>query len=172
MTRKDQLVSAQLMADYQKLYRTAYSYVRHEQDAMDIVQETAVRAIRSSDQLKDTTSLSAWLMRITVNLSLDWLRQRKRQWTRTEELDEQLPADGQQLPEEQLIRSAEKTGLMELLDQLEERERMVIVLRYFEEYKIGDIAVIMDENVNTTKSRLYRALDKLKVSYQQKLAEI
>ena len=139
---------------------------------MDIVQETAVRAIRSSDQLKDTTSLSAWLMRITVNLSLDWLRQRKRQWTRTEELDEQLPADGQQLPEEQLIRSAEKTGLMELLDQLEERERMVIVLRYFEEYKIGDIAVIMDENVNTTKSRLYRALDKLKVSYQQKLAEI
>ena len=139
---------------------------------MDIVQETAVRAIRSSDQLKDTTSLSAWLMRITVNLSLDWLRQRKRQWTRTEELDEQLPADGQQLPEEQLIRSAEKTGLMELLDQLEERERMVIVLRYFEEYKIGDIAVIMDENINTTKSRLYRALDKLKVSYQQKLAEI
>ena len=61
---------------------------------------------------------------------------------------------------------------MELLDQLEERERMVIVLRYFEEYKIGDIAVIMDENINTTKSRLYRALDKLKVSYQQKLAEI
>ena len=53
--------------------------------------------------------------------------------------------------------------IKEALNTLEEKERTIIVLRFFEEKKLSEIAEIMNENVSTVKSKLYRALQKLKV---------
>ena len=52
--------------------------------------------------------------------------------------------------------------LQRALDKLDEKERSIIVLRYFEEEKIETIGQIMNLNVSTVKSKLYRAMDKLK----------
>ena len=52
---------------------------------------------------------------------------------------------------------------MRALEKLEEKDRAVIVLRYFEDYKLGEIADVLEENVNTVKSRLYRSIKKLKM---------
>ena len=52
--------------------------------------------------------------------------------------------------------------LSEALERLDETERAIVVLRYFEEEKLSDIGSMLELNVNTVKSRLYRALDKLK----------
>ena len=56
--------------------------------------------------------------------------------------------------------------LWNALATLEDKDRTVIILRYFEDYKISDIADIMEENVSTVKSRLYRGIKKLRIQME------
>ena len=56
--------------------------------------------------------------------------------------------------------------LWKALDALEDKDRTVILLRYFEEYKISEIADIMDEKVSTIKSRLYRGIKKMRIQME------
>ena len=68
-----------LIDQYERLYRLAYSYVHNEADALDIVQESACKAITQCKNLKDTEKLFPWLCRIVVNTSLDLLRSRTKE---------------------------------------------------------------------------------------------
>lgn len=52
---------------------------------------------------------------------------------------------------------------MELLSSLEEKDRIIVILKYMEEWKLEEIAQILEMNVSTVKARLYRALKKLKI---------
>lgn len=56
--------------------------------------------------------------------------------------------------------------LMEVLKQLDPKDRTIIVLRYFEDMKIEDVAKATGDNVNTVKTRLYRALKRLKIDLE------
>ena len=140
-----------LIEKYDRLYRLAYSYVYNEDDALDIVQESACKAIIQCKKLKDTTKLLPWLCRIVVNTSLDLLRN---------QIKEQ-PAE--ELPEAAAEDKYEELDLKKALNRLEPENRTVIILRYFEDMKIEDIALVVDENVNTVKTRLYRSLKKLRI---------
>ena len=53
-----------------------------------------------------------------------------------------------------------------MLDRLDEKERTVVVLRYFHDLKLEDIAGILGENVNTVKARLYRTLKKMRMELE------
>ena len=75
-----------LIDQYERFYRLAYSYVHNEADALDVVQESACKAIIQCKKLKDTTKLLPWLCRIVVNTSLDLLRNQI-----TEQPAEELP---------------------------------------------------------------------------------
>ena len=157
MNHSDQtkLITAQtekmLIDQYERLYRLAYSYVHNEADALDVVQESACKAIIQCKKLKDTTKLLPWLCRIVVNTSLDLLRN---------QIKEQ-PAE--ELPEAAAEDKYEELDLKKALNRLEPENRTVIILRYFEDMKIEDIALVVDENVNTVKTRLYRSLKKLRI---------
>lgn len=140
-----------LIAQYERFYRLAYSYVHNEADALDIVQESACKAITQCKNLKDTEKLLPWLCRIVVNTSLDLLRSQVKE----------QPAE--ELPETATEDKYEEFDLKEALDRLEPENRTIIILRYFEDMKIEDIALVVDENVNTVKARLYRSLKKLRV---------
>ena len=118
---------------------------------MDVVQESACKAIIQCKKLKDTTKLLPWLCRIVVNTSLDLLRN---------QIKEQ-PAE--ELPEAAAEDKYEELDLKKALNRLEPENRTVIILRYFEDMKIEDIALVVDENVNTVKARLYRSLKKLRI---------
>ena len=62
-----------------------------------------------------------------------------------------------------LLKGYENIDLKRALDQMNPQDKAVIELRYFEDMKIEDIAKVLDENVNTVKSRLYRGLKKLRL---------
>lgn len=72
-------IERQLIADYQKLYRLAYSYVHNENDALDIVQESAYKAVKNSHTLKNPQYAGTWIYRIVINESISFLRKQK-QW--------------------------------------------------------------------------------------------
>lgn len=147
---KEALIHECLVQNYEKYYRMAYSYVFREQDAMDIVQEAAYRAILKSDLLKQSEYADTWICRIVIHEALRFLKKNK-QIVSVEEVPEQGQED-----------KIEDVDLQRALDKLDEKERSIVVLRYFEEEKIETIGQIMNLNVSTVKSKLYRAMDKLK----------
>lgn len=150
-SEKEALVHECLVKNYEKYYRMAYSYVFCEQDAMDIVQEGAYRAILKSDLLKQPEYVDTWICKIVINEALRFLKKNKL-----------ASVDMESLPEQGKEDEVEDIDLQRALDKLDEQERTIVVLRYFEEEKLENIGKTMNLNVNTVKSRLYRAMDKLK----------
>ena len=64
-----------LIEKYDRLYRLAYSYVYNEDDALDIVQESACKAICQCNSLKDPSKLYSWICRIVVNTTMDLFKE-------------------------------------------------------------------------------------------------
>lgn len=150
-SKKQQMVECELLASYESLYRMAYTYVKNESDAMDVVQESAYKAIKNAGSLKRGDFIRTWLFRIVINTSLEVLRQKQR------EISSEVLQEGGR---EDLYCDFDT---IDALDVLSDKERAVIVLRYFEDRKLQEIADVLEENLSTTKSILYRSLKKLKI---------
>lgn len=149
------LIEQQLIADYQRLYRLAYSYVHNENDALDIVQESAYKAVKNVNTLKNPQYAGTWIYRIVINESISFLRKQKQQETVLYEVDGET---------EDIYHDMD---LHQALEQLDPMDKTVIVLRYFEGMQLNQIAQTLDENLSTVKSRLYRSLKKLRVSMEE-----
>jgi len=139
----------------ENIYRLAFSYVKNADDALDIVQESIYKAISSKDSLKNPNYIKTWFYKIVVNTSLDLIKKKKKLVVVGEEvlLSYDLGT----------IDNYENIDLQRALDSLPDNYRSVIVLRYFEDLKIEEIAEILDENVNTVKTHLYKSLEKLRI---------
>lgn len=148
----EELVHQNLVENYEKYYRLAYSYVHNEADAQDIVQEAAYKAIFKSDTLKSPEYAGTWIYRIMVNEALGFLR-KKNKVQPAAEVDTGKHLD-----------TYRDFDLEEALEELEPMEKTIITLRFFEDFKLEQIALITNENISTVKSRLYRALKKLRIS--------
>ena len=143
---KEQKVEQVLLENYNRYYRLAYSYVHKEADAEDIVQNAAYKAILNSDKLKQEAYASTWVYRIVLNEIYRVLAQKP-----TVSIDDAYVEQGKE-------DSYENLDLWRALELLDKEDKAVIELRYFEDMKFSDIAEVLQENVNTIKSRLYRAL--------------
>lgn len=144
-------------------YRLAYSYVKNVDDALDIVQESIYKAIRSMDSLKNSDNIKTWFYKIVVNTSLDFLRTRNKLVLFENEAlyDNNL----------QTVDSYQDFDLKSALELLPDDYRSIIVLRYFEDLKIEEIAQILNQNVNTVKTHLYKSLEKLRIKMDVEIGE-
>lgn len=139
-----------LLTNYNQYFRLAYSYVHNEDDAGDIVQNAAYKAIKNCSCLQQKEYAATWLYRIVVNEIFTFCRQRKMESLDT--VEEAYRED-----------SYEDIDLKQALEQLSYEDRMIVELKYFEEMKLEEIASVLEENINTIKSRLYRSLKKLRL---------
>ena len=137
----------------ESFYRIAYSYVRSREDALDIVQDSIEKALRKLPGLRDDSRIKPWFCRILVNESIDCLRRRRG----TEPVDESLPAA------DETGRRAEALALYDAVSKLPPKYKTVIVLRFFEDMKLQEVAQAAGCNLSTAKSRLYKALELLRV---------
>lgn len=150
-----QQVTDHVMQYKENYYRLAFSYVRNSQDALDIVQEAVYKAITSKTGLKSPEYIRTWFYRIVVNTALDFLRKHKRV----------IAVDDAKLSEFE-GGNADKYSdidLQQALENLPDQYRTIIILRYFEDLKLQEIAEVLDENVNTVKTHLYKALKLLRI---------
>jgi RNA polymerase sigma-70 factor (ECF subfamily) len=121
------------VVDHQKnIYRLAYSYVHNKDDALDIVQESIYKAMKTKAELRDPSELKSWFYRIVVNTALDLLRKRKRVQPTD---DEQLYAFMDGVEDAYTDIDLERT-----LEDLPEMYRTVIVLRFFEDLTLEEVA--------------------------------
>lgn len=135
------------------LYRLAYMYTKNEQDALDAVQECAMRAMIAMDKLREPAYFKTWITRILIN-SIYLEQKKSRNNGPFEEYSEAAP--------EPPLSIEEKTDLYDAIDQLSPVYKTVVVLKYFQEMKIKDIAQVMDIPVGSVKAYLFRAKEVLK----------
>lgn len=134
-------------------YRIAFSYVKSREDALDIVQDSIEKALRKLPGLRDDARIKPWFCRILVNESIDSLRRRRG----SEPVDESLPA-----PDDTGKRT-EALDVYEAVSKLPPKYKTIVVLRFFEDMKLQEVAEVTGCNLSTAKSRLYRALELLRV---------
>ena len=130
----------------------AVPYTHNRDSALEIVQDTVVQAISHADALRDRQAVKPWIYRILVNESLAYLRRNKKLVF----LDEFPDRPSQQ---EDL---GEKMDVYRAVDHLEPKLKTIVILRYFEDLKLEEIAQATGANLNTVKARLYRALKKMR----------
>lgn len=150
-----ELVEQIILEHYNQYYRLAYGYTHHAQDASDIVQNGAYKALRGCHTLKQPEYAGTWVYRIMLNECFGYLRQPK--YVSYEAMQEETGLETGSREDHY-----EDIDLQRALDSLPEKERAVVILKYFEDKKLEEIAEILDENVSTVKSRLYRCMKKLR----------
>ena len=138
-----------------KLYRIAFSYVKNEDLALDIVQESIEKALRNIKTLKHVEYVKTWFYRILINESLGYIRRNKNTTLcQVEDLKDNIEWNDNI--------TIEGIDLYNNIGKLKEKLRTVIILRFFEDLKIEEIARITKTSPNTVKSRLYKGLEELK----------
>ncbi|MFE4429721.1 sigma-70 family RNA polymerase sigma factor [Peribacillus butanolivorans] len=152
----NQLIAARITERQENLYRLAFYYVKNKEDALDIVQESIRKALASSSKIKNAASIDSWLYKIIVRTALDVLRKNKKLTIADDETIEYL-------------RSGEKDHYRDLdlqraMEGLAIKYKTVVILRFFEDLKLEEIAEVLEENVSTIKTRLYKALQLLRIN--------
>lgn len=145
------------------VYSLAFRMLRSQADAEEVTQETFLSAYRSLNRFRFDSAFSTWLYRIAMRRITDWLRKhsKRRAATVSGESDyvfETLPdphQDGN--PRERAAQEEQQKRLEALISLLDERHRMILLLRYIHEQSYEEIAQILGCRLGTVKSRLNRA---------------
>jgi len=152
--KKREVIEQLLLQNYNKYYRLACSYVHNDSDAGDIVQNGAYKAILNSHKLKNIEHAETWLYRIILNEIFANFRERE-----SASLEEISYEQGKE-------DTYENVDLQKAINTLDKKDKAVVVLRYFEDMKLEEIAEVLQENLSTVKSRLYRSMKKLRVELE------
>lgn len=146
----DKIAFARLIeSNQQSMYRVAYAILQNDNDAIDAIQETIYKAYLGIVQLKRPDLFKTWLIRILINQCNYQLRQRKKV----------IPFDGTLMETKTPIPHDIETRLTVkfALQSLNENLRIVVILFYYENMSIKDMAKLLDIPDGTVKSRLTRA---------------
>lgn len=143
------------------VFRAAYLVLRDAGDAADAAQEAFLRAYRGLRGFKTGRQLRPWLLRIAVNQALNSLRAKRRRASVTERLTVVGRPPGPDM-DEIVIGRERARALWSALESLGERERTVLYLRYFIQMPEGELAEYLGCPPGTVKSRVHRALRKLR----------
>jgi RNA polymerase sigma-70 factor (ECF subfamily) len=153
---------------YDRLFRSALFLCGDRKVAEDLVQETFLAAGESIDRFEERSSPYTWLYGIFRNKFRSWLRKKDRAVS-LQHLGQAGNGDGSEFtledeergPEEELARQEEGELVQEVVDELPDHHRRVLVLRYVEEYSYQEIADALDCSIGTVKSRIHYALKKV-----------
>ena len=141
------------------LFGTAYLMTRDRGLAEDAVQGALIQMWKKLPSLRLHSNLKAWLVRIVVN-EVNQQRRKKRLPTVPLEQAPEITDDLEEA-ETALVRDEDHQRLRQALEVLTVEQREAVVLRYFSDLTVPEVAAVSGEREGTIKSRLSRALDKL-----------
>jgi RNA polymerase sigma-70 factor (ECF subfamily) len=155
---------ALMRAHQEAVFRLAYLIVGDPDDAEDVAQETFLRAWKYLKGFDPTRPLRPWLLSIASNLSSNRRRSVGRYFAALTRAfrDEPAPAT----VEEKSSEKSEANELWRAVQKLNMQEQQIVYLRYFLDLPINETAEVLQVAEGTVKSRLSRALDKLRAVIQ------
>ena len=144
----------------QSMYKIARSYLKNDEDAADAIQDTILSCYENLLSLKNNKYFQTWLTRILINKCKDIL-QRKKQITYTDQMPETPFYEEEYVAKE----------WAQVLEPLDNKYRLVILLYYMEGFNIREISDILDMKESTVKSRLQRGRKQIAQMYEYKVRE-
>ncbi|OQY27502.1 MAG: hypothetical protein B6244_10335 [Candidatus Cloacimonetes bacterium 4572_55] len=164
----DEKAFNELIHRYKKpIYYVILRMVRNHDDAIDLAQDTFVRAYRHIQSFKGESGFYTWLCRIAVNLSVNHINRNKtRFWESFEDVPKPVKTHKGN-PSESLDREELQTAIDKAIVSLPEKQRVIFILRYYEEMSHQKIANLLGKSVGTIKAGYFHAVKKL----QQELAD-
>lgn len=142
-----------------RLDQAARLILRDPELARDAVQEGLIRAWRDLRKLRDPDRFDAWIYRLTVNACLDQARHKRRRVVEVELMTLHAPSTP-----DSASAHADRELVDEVLAQLDEQGRAIVVLHYYIGLPLTDVAATLGIPVGTVKSRLHRALAAMRVA--------
>ncbi|MCQ4085435.1 sigma-70 family RNA polymerase sigma factor [Saccharibacillus sp. JS10] len=146
----------ELMRQHEEaLHRMAWSMLRKEEDVADVLQETILKAYRAISDLHSPQFFRTWLFRILINECNTLLRSRNRTVTVSD--FPIVAAKGNDY---------DGVDMRDAVDRLEQKQRTVIILHYFEDMSITQVAETLNLTESAVKTRLMRARTALMKKFQ------
>ncbi|MCL2343123.1 MAG: sigma-70 family RNA polymerase sigma factor [Firmicutes bacterium] len=157
-----------VLAHQKQVYNLALRMVKNEDDAFDVAQEAFLRAYSALHRFRGDSKFSVWLYRLTSNLSIDFLRKRRREnivslsfLNEQEETEELEIPDERFSPETELERRELRARVSSGLNELPAEYRQILVLRELGGLSYEELAETLSLETGTVKSRLFRARKRL-----------
>lgn len=167
---QDPAVLEAMVGEYSvPIYRLALSILLDPADAQDVAQDTFIKAAAALHRYQLGTNFKAWLMKIAVNQCRMTLRKRaarrtlQQAWVSITRLAPQPPAT-----EAQIVQDETRDELWNMVDGLDEKHRLVVVLRLANDLPVSEISQVLGINKKTVYTRLYDALARLRVQMRMR----
>ncbi|BAQ09020.1 RNA polymerase sigma factor sigv [Bacillus sp. OxB-1] len=135
----------------EKLYKMAFVYMKNEEEALEVFQDTIYKALKSIASLKQDAYFSTWITRILINTAIASLRTKQKVVPLSPEIMESLGESSS--PE-----SEDHMDLLQAMDEIEEKYKTVLLLRYYQDYTVSQIAMLLDCPEGTVKTNIRRGL--------------
>jgi len=161
----DETAIARLIEEYHPgVFRLTLSILNDPGDASDATQDTFIAALRALSSYQEMSTFKAWLYRIALNISRSRLRKREALERLQSTLNSIFEVQSRQTstPEDAVINNEDDATLWKALGKLGEKHRVPIVLRYYHDLSIAEIAEIMEMKEGTVHSRLSIGRDRLR----------
>jgi RNA polymerase sigma-70 factor, ECF subfamily len=160
-SEKEQIIHELMNSYTQKVYLLAYSYVKDRGLAEDISQEVFIKCYKHLNKFRGEADIKSWIYRITVNTAKDVLRTKSFNiFKYPKSFFENLIKS--ESTEEIFIKKDRNEDVLQSVLSLPAKYREIIILHYFQDEKLDEIAHILNLNINTVKTRLSRARALLK----------
>lgn len=137
----------------------AYVYVKNKEDALDVVQDVAYQSFKKINTLKSPEYFKTWLIKITINCAINVVRKNEKVLYLKPEYVEFIGIEDEDI--------SLSISLRELIEALEEDEKSIVLLKFYQNYTFKEISEVLEIPLGTAKSVLYRALNKLRKKFKE-----
>lgn len=170
LQRGDDLALNRLMARWQVPLRSfLFRSTHHEQDALDLAQETFVRVFQHRARYRPGAKFSTWMFQIALNLARDHARRRQRRPTAP--LDQAPEPSTDRHPRSDATDAEAAAAVRDAVAALPAELREAVLLSEFQDLSHAEIAAIVDATPKAVETRLYRAREKLRTALARYLRE-
>lgn len=150
------------------VYNIVNGIVQNADDARDVTQDVFLHVYDSLSRFRGGSAFSTWLYRVAVNAAITHVRKEKRHPQIPLEALREFRADIDAEPEQQATRAETQQAVQEMLAQLPEQQRAALILRYFQELSLEEMAEVMNCSVAAVKVRLHRARNSFRRLFEKR----
>ena len=163
----DQDAFAALVDEHQRyIYNLAFRVLKDENEALDLTQETFLRAWTALPNFRGQSQFRTWLYRITSNLCYNRLPNLRRSLNDLgDDVMEEIPESSFDNPAREIESNETRTHLYEAVDALDANYKLLITLRYQDELSYDEIASTLNLPLGTVKTGIFRAKEQLRKSF-------
>ncbi len=156
--RDDRALEILVKENQEQVFRTCLGYLQNEHDAADLTQEVFLKAMERLDQYKANSKVSTWLVRIAINLSLNYIRDNKKRLMQVDISDTDIEQESKSSFQNKEI----KRNLRKAIYKLPDKQRSVFILSYYLDCSHKEIEELTGYSISSIESLLFRSRKKLR----------